>query len=76
MVDAAKAKGVKFLPVTDFEAIEGHGIKATIHHKTVHVGNLRLMKKITSEDTTPFEKEMEKLEALAKTVMLIQSMAM
>jgi Cu+-exporting ATPase len=71
MVIAAKEKGVEFLPTTNFEAIEGHGIKATINNKVIHVGNLRLMKKVTDEDITPFEMEMEKLEAIAKTVMLI-----
>jgi Cu+-exporting ATPase len=71
MVIAAKEKGVEFLPTTNFEAIEGHGIKATINNKVIHVGNLRLMKKVADEEITPFEMEMEKLEAIAKTVMLI-----
>jgi Cu+-exporting ATPase len=71
IVIAAKEAGIDFLPTTNFEAIEGHGIKAAIANKTIHVGNLRLMNKVTDEDTTPFEMEMEKLEAIAKTVMLI-----
>jgi Cu+-exporting ATPase len=71
IVKAAQENGVEFSPTTNFEAIEGHGIKATINNKVIHVGNLRLMKKVTDDDITPFEKEMEKLEAIAKTVMLI-----
>jgi Cu+-exporting ATPase len=71
IVKGAKEKGVEFWTTTDFEAIEGHGIKATIENKIIHVGNIRLMKKITNEDLTSYEKEMEKLEEIAKTVMLI-----
>jgi Cu+-exporting ATPase len=71
IVKGAKDKGIKFLSTTEFEAIEGHGIKATIQEKVIHVGNIRLMKKVTNQDLTLYEKEMEKLEAIAKTVMLI-----
>lgn len=71
IVKGAEEKGVKLLPTQNFEAIPGHGISTTVEGKRIIVGNLRLMKKETNEELAPFQAEMEKLEALAKTVMLI-----
>jgi Cu+-exporting ATPase len=45
-----------------------------VEGKTVAIGNLRLVKKVTElteQELSSFEKEMERLEAMAKTVMLI-----
>ncbi len=71
IVQAAEKKGITFLPTEHFEAIPGHGITATINGKKISIGNLRLMNKVSSQDITSYQKEMEHLEAIAKTVMLI-----
>jgi Cu+-exporting ATPase len=45
-----------------------------VEGKTVAIGNLRLVKKVTElteQELSSFEKDMERLEAMAKTVMLI-----
>jgi Cu+-exporting ATPase len=71
IVKAGEEKGVEFLSTENFEAIPGHGITTTIMGKRIAVGNLRLMRKESNQDLNPYQEEMEKLEAIAKTVMLI-----
>ena len=44
IVDYAKAKGVSLGPVTGFEAIAGHGLRARVGTRTVLSGNHRLMR--------------------------------
>ncbi|NOT10037.1 MAG: copper-translocating P-type ATPase [Gemmatimonadales bacterium] len=44
IVDYAKGKGASMTPVTGFEAIAGHGLRATVGTRTVLSGNRRLMR--------------------------------
>lgn len=71
IVKAAEQKAAAFLHVEHFEAISGHGIKAIVQEQRIAIGNIRLMKQVVGEDLTCYQKEMEQLEAIAKTVMLI-----
>ncbi|MHA6258502.1 heavy metal translocating P-type ATPase [Sporosarcina sp. CAU 1771] len=70
IVLGAKEKGLSLLEATDFEAIPGYGIRATVGGKEVLVGTRRLMneQKIGILDS---EASMEKLESDGKTAMLI-----
>ncbi len=43
---AAKEKGLSLPNVNDFEAIKGHGVRASHDGKTVHVGGPNLLKKL------------------------------
>lgn len=71
IVQAAEKQNADFLRAENFAAIPGHGITATIQGKSIAVGNLRLVEQVTNHDLTPYKLQMEELEALAKTVMLI-----
>ncbi|GAB4577415.1 MAG: hypothetical protein Fur0022_01460 [Anaerolineales bacterium] len=44
IVDQAKAQNLSLEPTTGFEAIPGHGMKATVAGKTLLVGNRKLMR--------------------------------
>jgi Cu+-exporting ATPase len=74
IVKAAEENHMELVQAERFEAIPGHGMTAIVEGKTVAIGNLRLLKKVTElmeQERSSFEKEMERLEAMAKTVMLI-----
>ena len=43
IVDKAKAQNLTLEPVTGFDAVPGHGLKATVSGKTMLVGNRKLM---------------------------------
>ncbi len=43
IVEAAEEKGLDFYPVSDFEAIPGHGIKTTVNGKSVVIGNEKML---------------------------------
>ena len=70
IVQGVKEKGLSLLDVTDFEALPGYGIRATVSGKEVLVGTRKLMNehKIAILDS---EVAMEKLESEGKTAMLI-----
>lgn len=71
IVKDAEEKGITFHPTEKFEAIGGHGISTFINGKNIVIGNIRLMIEVANENLSSFEKEMEGLEAIGKTVMLI-----
>ena len=69
VVEAAKKRG----PVVDlpsqFEAIPGHGVKATVGGRTVLVGNRKLLER---NGVTPgLDREAERLRAEAKTALYV-----
>ncbi|MHB9058960.1 MAG: heavy metal translocating P-type ATPase [Bacillota bacterium] len=67
----ADANGVARLPkATDFEAIPGRGIKATIEGKAVLMGNDKLMKD-AGLDAATFAKDAERLSGEGKTPMFM-----
>ncbi len=61
IVDKAKQEGVELLPVQEFEAIVGKGVKATVEGKQVLITNRKWAKSDLGEE----------LEKQGKTVMLI-----
>ncbi|MFC1901138.1 heavy metal translocating P-type ATPase, partial [Chloroflexota bacterium] len=72
IVRAASEKGLKTLPVSDFEAIPGQGIRATVNRKKLFLGNLRLMneKKLSLNGLA---EDVERLREDDKSVMYIGS---
>jgi len=70
IITKAEEKGLKLSEPTNFEAIPGHGIKATIDGHDVILGNRALLglSKIKSEK---LEGSLSKLEADGKTTMIL-----
>ncbi len=70
IVSAAKARQQKTSSVSDFQAITGHGVSATVDGKKVLFGNLRLMIK-HNIDTTSLKSRAEELAGRAQTPMYL-----
>lgn len=71
IVKGVKEKKIRLGSATEFEAIPGFGIKATVDQKTIYIGTRKLMleNNIALEDSVVAQ--MESLEAQGKTAMLI-----
>lgn len=69
IVNYGKAKNIKNLQVTDFEAIPGMGVVGLIDHKKVAVGNKQLMERLNAKITEESQIELE--QKLGKTVSFI-----
>jgi len=67
----AKKNKMTTIPVTNFKAISGMGIRCTQNGKTVLLGNRRLMKKYEIEITKQTDNLMEQYEEDGKTAMLV-----
>lgn len=70
IVKASIKKSIDLLEPSSFEAIPGHGIKAVFEEKEILFGNQRLMEK-NGIGVNDKEKEIKKLEAEGKTVMIL-----
>ena len=70
IVEAGKDKGVTLSPVTGFEAIAGHGVRATVEGQTVLLGNDKLMKKYDI-DLGGLPKQAQELASQAQTPMFL-----
>jgi Cu+-exporting ATPase len=71
LVERAQADGVALLPgITDFAAIAGGGVKATIAGKHVLIGNRRLIAAYGIE-LNGYDVRLRELEAHGQTVMLV-----
>ncbi len=46
VVKGAKDEGITLVEADEFEAIVGHGVRAVVEGRVVHIGNKRLMKRI------------------------------
>ncbi|MDO8573362.1 MAG: heavy metal translocating P-type ATPase [Candidatus Daviesbacteria bacterium] len=68
IVKKAEEEKIKFLTVTGFKAIPGYGVEGKIGGKMVVLGNRRLMER---EKIKIDEQEVEKLEQMGKTVMML-----
>ncbi len=70
IVEAAHEKGMTLYEITGFEAIAGHGVRATVNQKVVLFGNERLMKEyqIDLDDLT---KKANRLASQAQTPMYL-----
>ncbi|OIJ13067.1 copper-translocating P-type ATPase [Anaerobacillus alkalilacustris] len=70
IVKAAKEKNISFDPVEHFEAIPGHGIKATFKGEEVLIGTRKLLLD-NQVNFEILEQEMISLESNGKTAMLV-----
>lgn len=70
IVAGAQARGVTLVPTSTFEAVAGHGIRATVDGHTVLAGNSKLMRD-TGVDATALEAQAATLASAGKTPMFI-----
>ena len=70
MVAAAKARGIKLLPVATFEAAPGKGVRATIAERAVHIGSPRFLSE-NNIDASPLANDINRLQANGHTVVLL-----
>lgn len=63
-----KAKNVEIEPVTNFEAITGKGVVATLEGKRLALGNESLMKELHIAIAADLEEQVKKEQKLGKTV--------
>ncbi|CAM4053710.1 heavy metal translocating P-type ATPase [Mesobacillus thioparans] len=70
IVEYGSSKNVEVLPVDEFSAIPGHGIKAVIQGEKVLIGTRKLMSQ-TGVVFDRYEDQLEKLETEGKTAMMI-----
>jgi Cu+-exporting ATPase len=70
IVRAASEKKLEIAPASDFTAIPGHGVEASIEGKKVLLGNLRLIKD-RGFSLNELETEAERLWEKGKTVMFL-----
>lgn len=67
----AEDEGIKLQEIDGFEAIPGHGVKATIENVTYYFGNRRLIVEKLGLALDRLEKKIERLEGAGKTAMLL-----
>ena len=67
----ADEEGIKLQEIEDFEAIPGHGVKATIESVTYYFGNRRLIVEKLGLALDRLDKKIERLETAGKTAMLL-----
>ena len=69
VVAAARERALVVDPPSDFEAVPGHGVQATVGGRRVLVGNRRLLER--SGVTPGLEREAERVRAEAKTALYV-----
>jgi len=69
VVEAAKTRGLAMDPASNFEAVPGHGVLATVGHRTVLVGNRTLLER--HGVMAGLDREVERLRAEAKTALYV-----
>jgi len=71
VVKAANKAGIRVADADSFEAVPGHGVKATFSTHTVLFGNRRLMEQNKIKVKKPVEAQLTQLEEQGKTAMLL-----
>lgn len=69
IITKAKAKNIKLTSVTNFKAISGKGVEATLEGKNVLVGSRKIVTDIKIDSIT--EKELTAIESQGKTAILV-----
>ena len=70
IVNAAKEKGIPFVPLENFEALPGHGVRAKIEGKDFLLGNLRWIEE-NGIALNGLRQEAERLAGQGKTPMIL-----
>lgn len=71
IVNEAKRQALPLTDVTDFEAIPGYGIRATVDGKALYIGNQALMKREGIQLDKAAHQSIRAIEDEGKTVMLV-----
>ncbi len=71
IVEYAQARGVELAEVSDFEAVPGKGVRATVEGRVVYVGSPAFFEQDLGVDLAPVHTELERLQAGGKTVVLV-----
>jgi Cu+-exporting ATPase len=71
IVSYAKGEGISLKDPIDFQAIKGHGIKATVDHQAILLGNRRLMRKNEIPITEEVNNQLIAFEEQGKTAMIL-----
>ena len=74
IVRAAEAARVPFGPASQFEAVPGRGVRATVEGRQIFVGSEALMRE-AGVDTAPLAVEAAQLTTLGRTIMFVASAA-
>lgn len=69
ILEKAETLGIKVKDVKNFKAVEGKGVTATVANQSAFIGNVRLLGKAKLD--TKLEREMERLQSEAKTVVIV-----
>ncbi len=70
IVDGARSRGLELIEASDFNAVPGHGVQASLGKKSVLVGNLKLMQR-ESIPVTGLAADVERLQGEGKTAMYV-----
>ena len=70
IVKGAEQEGIQFIDVEGFEAIPGHGVKATVNGETVFIGNEKLMND-NNINTESLRDAIKRLQSEGKTAMIV-----
>ena len=68
--EKAKEKNIQTQEVAQFKAVPGKGVQGIVDGKAVFIGTSRYMQE-SSVDVSQFEKDIERLEEEAKTVLIV-----
>lgn len=69
ILEKVETLGIKVKDAKDFKAIEGKGVTATVANQSAFIGNAKLLGKTKLD--TKLEREMERLQSEAKTVVIV-----
>lgn len=69
ILEKADVLGVKSQAITNFNAVEGKGVTATVAGASAFIGNVKLLGK--TKLNAKLEREMERLQSEAKTVVVV-----
>jgi len=71
VVDGARQRCGTLADATDFEAVAGHGVRASVEGEVVHVGRRKLMAEAGLMGCTDLDAAAERLEEQGKTAILV-----
>ncbi len=71
VVEGARHRCGSLPDATDFEAVAGHGVRATVEGEVVHVGRRKLMAEAGLMGCTDLDAAAERLEEQGKTAILV-----
>ncbi|MDP9453661.1 MAG: heavy metal translocating P-type ATPase [Actinomycetota bacterium] len=71
VVEGARQRCGSLPDATDFEAVAGHGVRATVEGEVVHVGRRKLMAEAGLMGCTDLDAAAERLEEQGKTAILV-----